>query len=286
MGWAALALDSSAAKPAELPTIPRFRPGKDVEDKQRLYASELYCEGGTDMRRLPLIWTAVAAVVILGGSIALMENRRSASADASDVASDTATERSVPPNHARENRFEEFTLARGTRFSVSLDEGVGSASSRIDAPVHAHVTTPVIIDEVVVVPEGSTLSGTVVEAERSGRVKGRARVAVQFDSLRLPDDGETHSIRTGEIERVAPGTKKKDAMKIGIPAAAGAILGGVLGGGKGAVIGGAVGGGGGAAYVMSERGKETGIARGAHLSVTLLDEVKIKRPAARGRLLP
>jgi hypothetical protein len=69
---------------------------------------------------------------------------------------------------------------------------------------------------------------------------------------------------------------KKDAMKVGIPAAAGAALGGILGGGKGAAIGAGVGGGGGAAYVMSERGPEVGLGRGAALSVKLLEPLKVR----------
>ena len=133
------------------------------------------------------------------------------------------------------------------------------------------------IDGVVALPEGSEVTGAVVDAERSARVKGRAHIAIRFDSVRpVTEGGEAYAIRAAEVERTAQGQMKKDAMKVGIPAAAGAVLGGILGGGKGAAIGAGVGGGGGAAYVMSERGPEVGLGRGAALSVKLLEPLKVR----------
>jgi hypothetical protein len=58
-------------------------------------------------------------------------------------------------------------------------------------------------------------------------------------------------------------------MKIGLPAAGGAIVGGIVGGKKGAGIGALAGGGGGTAVVLSTRGKEVRVGRGALLSVRL-----------------
>jgi hypothetical protein len=65
----------------------------------------------------------------------------------------------------------------------------------------------------------------------------------------------------------AEGTKKQDAAKIGIGAAAGAVLGEVIGGdaAKGAVIGGAAGTG----VVLATKGKQVELAAGAELPVSL-----------------
>jgi hypothetical protein len=169
----------------------------------------------------------------------------------------------------------ELTIPTGTTFTVALDDSVGSATSRVEDPVRAHVIKPVSLDGVVAVPAGSKVSGTVVEAVRSGRVKGLAHVGIRFDTLRTDGAGETYTIQTAEITRTAKPEKKKDAAKIGGAAAAGAVVGGLLGGGKGALIGGAVGGGGGTAYVMSERGQEVGIAHGATVSMRLMQPVSV-----------
>ena len=65
-------------------------------------------------------------------------------------------------------------------------------------------------------------------------------------------------------------------MKIGVPAAGGALIGAVAGGKKGAAIGAAVGGGAGTAVVLDTRGKEVGIGRGAALTLRLAAPVVVK----------
>jgi hypothetical protein len=195
---------------------------------------------------------------------------------AADSAAPAATADAASARPAPVDEFREITIPVGTTLTVSLDDAVGSATSHVDDAVHAHLTRPVSVDGVVAAPEGSELSGAVVEAQQSARVKGRAELAIRFDKLRLPDGGETYPIRTPAITREAAGTMKKDAMKVGIPAGVGAVVGGLLGGGKGAAIGAGVGGGGGAAYVMSQRGPEVAMNRGATLTVRLEDEVKVR----------
>jgi hypothetical protein len=116
----------------------------------------------------------------------------------------------------------------------------------------------------------------VVEAVRSGRVKGLAHVGIRFDKLRPDADGETYTVRTQEVSRTAQSEKKKDAAKIGIGAGAGAAIGALVGGGKGAAIGAGVGAGGGTAYVMSTRGQEISIAKGATLAVKLIEPIKVR----------
>jgi hypothetical protein len=213
------------------------------------------------MTRTTLIWAVVLAACAVGGTAALIENRHGADGSAAGSSSE----------------LREFLIPRGTALSLLVERGAGSATSRIDDPVRARLIQPVVIDGAVIVPDHTEVSGTVIDAERSARVKGRAHLAVRFDSLRMPGDGETYPIHTTPVSRTAQGTKGKDALKIGIPAAAGAILGGVLGGGKGAVIGGAAGGGAGTAYVMSHRGPEVALPRGAEVSVRLLDDVRVHR---------
>jgi hypothetical protein len=180
------------------------------------------------------------------------------------------------PATAPAEEFRELTIPAAMTITVALDDGVSSATSRVDDPVRAHVTRPVSIDGLVVVPMGSNVSGAVVEAVRSGRVKGLAHVGIRFDKLRPAADGETYTIRTQEVSRTAQSEKKKDAAKIGIGAGAGAAIGALMGGGKGAAIGAGVGAGGGTAYVMSTRGQEISIDKGATLAVKLMEPIKVR----------
>jgi hypothetical protein len=63
-----------------------------------------------------------------------------------------------------------------------------------------------------------------------------------------------------------------------VPAAGGAAIGAIVGGKKGAAIGAAAGGGAGTAYVLSSRGPEVRLARGALISVKLLEPVTVRIP--------
>jgi hypothetical protein len=116
----------------------------------------------------------------------------------------------------------------------------------------------------------------VTDATRSGKVKGRAHVALRFDTLVPRGDDQRYTIRTSAVGRTAQGTKKKDALEIGAPAAGGALIGGLIGGKKGALIGTAAGGGAGTAVVLSTRGKEVHMARGAAMTLRLAAPVTVR----------
>jgi len=170
----------------------------------------------------------------------------------------------------------EVTIPAGTVLPVALDTAVSSVTSRVEGPVHAHVTTPVVVHGVAVVPEGSRVSGVVTDATPSGRVKGRAHVAVRFETLVPQGADQRYAIHTTAVGRTAPATKEKDALEIGGPAAGGALIGALVGGKTGALIGGAAGGGAGTAVVLSTRGKEVSLPKGATLSLKLTEPVKVR----------
>jgi len=170
----------------------------------------------------------------------------------------------------------EVTLPTGTRLTIVLENSVGSDISRVEQPVHAHLSAAVRMHGQTVIPRGSRVSGVVTDATRSAKVKGRAHVAMRFDSLVAGGDDQRYPLHTVTIRRVAQGTKKDDALKIGLPAAGGAIVGGLLGGQKGAVIGGAAGGGAGTAVVLSTRGKEVRLPKGTRLTIRLSQPLTVR----------
>ena len=87
---------------------------------------------------------------------------------------------------------------------------------------------------------------------------------------------ERYRVDTGRISRTGKATKKQDAMKIGLPAAGGAAVGALIGGKKGALIGAGAGGGAGTAVVLSTRGAEVGIGRGAPLVLRLASPIAVR----------
>jgi hypothetical protein len=167
----------------------------------------------------------------------------------------------------------EVTLPAGTVLPLTLDSYVASDTSRIESPVHAHLRRPLVVDGVTVLPAGTPISGYVTDVARSGRVKGRARVAFRFNTL--SDDGERYRIETSRVVRQAPSTKRQDAAKIAVPAGAGALIGAVTKGRKGAAVGTAIGGGAGTGVVLATRGKEVRLGRGAAVAVRLLRPLRV-----------
>jgi hypothetical protein len=168
---------------------------------------------------------------------------------------------------ARANR--QVTIPAGTVLRLRVNNGFGSDISRVEDPVSATLARSVVLGGRTVLPAGSRASGYVSEATRPGRVKGRGRVAVRFTQITPADERTGYRMQTHSWVAVAPATKKKDALTIGIPAAGGAAVGALIDGKKGAGIGAAVGGGAGTAAVLTTRGKDVRIGRGATLTVRL-----------------
>jgi hypothetical protein len=177
---------------------------------------------------------------------------------------------------ARGQRFREVVIPAGTALPLELQTAVASDKSRAEDPVRAKLLQPIVVDGTTVVPAGAIVNGSVLEASESGRVSGRASVAIRFDRLRSGDD--TYDIHTARIGREAAATKGKDAEKIGIGAGAGAVVGAIAGGKKGAAIGSIVGAGAGTGVVLATRGEEVRMGPGAKVKTTFVEPLTIAVP--------
>jgi hypothetical protein len=116
----------------------------------------------------------------------------------------------------------------------------------------AHLEQPLFYSGREIVPKGAKVEGEIVEADKGGRVKDRASLAIQL--TRLDTAGGQIEISTNTVTRKANATKQKDAAKIGIGSGVGAAIGAIAGGGKGAAIGAAAGVGAGTGVVLATHG--------------------------------
>ena len=145
------------------------------------------------------------------------------------------------------------TFPAGTSLKVRTTTAISTKDHKTGDTFVASLETPLADGATVIAPKGSTVIGRVVDADEGGRVSGRARIAVQLTQLKTPD-GREIALATNTIAREAPGTKKKDATKIGIGSGVGAAIGAIAGGGKGAAVGAAVGAGAGTGVVVATHG--------------------------------
>lgn len=161
----------------------------------------------------------------------------------------------------------EATLPAGTVIPVTFETTVSSATARPEDAVLARVRADVRSGGLVVIPRGSELRGRVLSARPSGRVKGRASLAVAFHEVVI--DGRPHRLAARRISLVAPKTHGRDAKIIGGGAGAGVLIGALADGGEGAVKGGLIGAGAGTGAVLATKGREVTLRSGGRWRVRL-----------------
>jgi type IV secretory pathway VirB10-like protein len=172
-----------------------------------------------------------------------------------------------------EPRATAMVLPEGTELQLVLEQPLSSVRNHAGDTVTARVERAVSEDGRIVLPGGTLLQGRVTEARGSGRVSGRARVAVDFD--RIVVRGRTQELEVSPVVAEAPGEGSRDAKVVGGSAAAGAILGAIANGGKGAVKGAVIGAGAGGAAVLVTKGKEIDMPAGSRWTVRLRNSVRL-----------
>ena len=160
----------------------------------------------------------------------------------------------------------------GTNLKVRLNDTLTSKESRAGDKFTATAIDPVRFNE-------ATVRGHIRSIIKSGRVQGRTTMNLAFDSITLPD--ERHGVLHGYVTKVygtgnradeeggvqSESRGKQTLKRSGIGATAGAIIGGIAGGGKGAAIGLILGGAGGAGSIAMQGGKELKLESGTEMLV-------------------
>jgi hypothetical protein len=164
-------------------------------------------------------------------------------------------------------------IAEGTTLVFTLASAVSSDKSRPEDAVEARLSQEVRSGERAAIPAGSVLRGHVRVAQRSGKVKGVARLAVDFDRVEIK--GKTYGIEASPIDVSAEKSTGRDAKIVGGAAVAGAIIGGIADGGGGAAKGGLIGGAAGGGAVLLTRGKEVELPAGSSHKIHLLRSVTL-----------
>jgi hypothetical protein len=161
----------------------------------------------------------------------------------------------------------------GTNLKVRLNETLSSKESRLGDKFTATVIDPVRFNE-------ATVHGHIRSITKSGKIQGRTTMNLAFDSINLTDERHgvmhgyvtkvygTDAARTDEEGGVQSKSRGNQTLKrSGIGATAGAIIGGIAGGGKGAAIGLILGGAGGAGSLAINGSKELKIESGTEMLV-------------------
>jgi hypothetical protein len=162
-------------------------------------------------------------------------------------------------------------LNAGYVLTVRTTRELSTKTAKTGDAFSAILEEPISVDGWVVAGPGAKVDGRVVEADKGGRIKGKASLSIELTSLTLAD-GRKVEIVTSPVSNEAAANRKKDAAKVGVAAGAGAAIGAIAGGGQGAAIGALVGGGAGAAM----RGEAAIIAAETPVSFELRSPLTIR----------
>jgi hypothetical protein len=173
-------------------------------------------------------------------------------------------------------------IPKGSHTLLRLMNSISTRTAQEGDYVYMRTATPIVANGQIVVPADSYVQGVVVSSKRSGRVKGRAELAIRIETLTLPDgrvvkvaphlasvdsEGTEQKVtREGAVEQ--GGSKEADAARIATLGGTGAAIGGLTDRSwKGAGIGAGIGGGVGTAVVLLTRGREVELKQGSTVDV-------------------
>ena len=174
-------------------------------------------------------------------------------------------------------------IPQGAHTLLRMVNSISTRTAREGDYVYMRTATPIVSNNQIVVPADSYVQGVVSHSKRSGRVTGRAELAIRIETLTLPSgkvikvtphlssvdsDGTDQKIdKEGGVRQGA--SKGKDAETIATTSGAGAAIGGLADRSwKGAGIGAGAGGAVGIATVLLTRGREVELKQGSTVDVT------------------
>lgn len=181
------------------------------------------------------------------------------------------------PNDANNAGSTNYIIPDNTQIVAVLQNDITTNQSQEGDRFTMEVTSPAEF-------RGAIIEGRVGSVARSGRVSGRAELALNFETIRLRNNssynfrgivsqvrganGENVQIDNEGAVREGDSQTKKTVGRTAIGAALGAVIGAIAGGGKGAAIGAGVGAGAGAGSVILQGRDDLNLKSGTEVTIT------------------
>jgi hypothetical protein len=167
-----------------------------------------------------------------------------------------------------------MTVPAGTTLPVRITQTLDSETTQTGDSFTGAVASDIVIDGLVVLPQGTSVTGRVDEAKDAAHFKGSSVLTISLTAINRR--GEHIAVNTDSFTKEGEGRGKNTAEKVGGGAAVGAIIGGIFGGGKGAAIGAGAGAGVGAGAQGVTRGQQVQIASETLVRFRLEDAITVR----------
>jgi hypothetical protein len=175
-----------------------------------------------------------------------------------------------------------------TTIPLVLKNTISSRTAYVGQAIYCETIYPITVGNRIVIPVGSYVKGSVTQVVRPGRVKGKAKLGLRFETITLASGAtkplrgtlsgfggngkEGFSRKESKIE--GESSKGEDAGKVAETTITGAEIGTIAGAashdvGKGLGVGSAAGAAGGLIWLLASRGKDIVLPSGTNLELQL-----------------
>jgi hypothetical protein len=162
---------------------------------------------------------------------------------------------------------EQIVIPSGTAITVRLQSSVSSATSHAGDEFDATLDQPLVIDGKTVAAEGTQVTGRVLAARHSGRLRHPGYLRIALSSLTL--NGKAVPVRSSSVSIAGGSHKRRNLAWIGGGTGGGALIGAIASGGTGALIGSAIGAAGGTSAAFITGKKDVGFSAERRLTFRL-----------------
>jgi outer membrane biosynthesis protein TonB len=166
------------------------------------------------------------------------------------------------------------TIPAGTLLQIRVSEPLDIAKLQDGAAFQATAASDVFEGNVLAIPRGAVLQGTVVKVKKPGALGGSGELELQISSVNL--GGRVYPVVSDIWSNKGPNKAGYTAGNTVGGAAVGALIGGLLGRGPGAAVGAVVGGGAGLAASGATNGPRLYLPAEALLNFHLTNAVTVQ----------
>jgi hypothetical protein len=184
------------------------------------------------------------------------------------AASDTPSSQQLPFSEAKP-----LVIPAKTAIYIRLQQRLSSATAQPGQTFTAVLDEPLRLDDHVVAPQGTPVSGKVVAVRESGHLHNSGYLRITLTSITL--SGKNIAVETETVSVHGGSFKNRNYAFIGGGAGSGALTGALAGGGKGAAVGSLIGAAGGTTAAYATGNKEVGFSAERRLGFRLTQPLNI-----------
>ncbi len=175
-----------------------------------------------------------------------------------------------------------ITIPAGTVITVRMIDGVDSSRDHAGQDFGASIAAPVVVDDRVVIPQGSDARVRMVKARNAGQMTGQSEVDLELSGVTVA--GSEYDAASTTYNQTGASRGKRTAETVGGGAVLGGLIGAIAGHGKGAAIGSVIGAGAGTAVQAGTKAPPMKVAPETKIDFTLKAPLSVTLPPDRSRV--